>query len=316
MIALLLAGGATSLAAQSFRGEIHAQHRFEDASTYTTTLGSGEVLLLSFPADARFFAGLRVEIRTAQASAPPGTFTATVWSSVDADSTEGVATFAGQQIGTLPVVRPRQSMLIPTESGTALTADAGEFRTREINPSLGPVAVQLVPVMKGATDAALAIRYEISVSPVLRSVGGVVVELSGESELVRATRSELTLTLDDAPISLDEVIERTPGIYRLTATAGDYLDVTVNVGVDRGEIRTITLEPTEPRAQVRINLPNVAELYWNGALVQDTTPLTVAPGTHSLLIRLGDFTLTRQVTLEANQRYDIGLDLDILFNED
>jgi hypothetical protein len=143
-----------------------------------------------------------------------------------------------------------------------------------------------------------------------------VVSLSGEPDVVERAAGILTISLDGDPVSPDELMEVDPGIYRLEAQAGDFLAYTSNVGIERGRVRTVVLEATEPQATVRLSVPSVADVYWNGNLVVSRRDMSVSPGIHSLIVRLGDFSVSRKVELAANERYVIGIDLDILLNQD
>jgi len=166
--------------------------------------------------------------------------------------------------------------------------------------------------MKGMDSTALSAAYSVRISPRLRPIGALRVTLAGEAELLTRTREELQLSLNGEEIAVDAVVERAPGIYRLEAQAGDFLETASNVGIEQGHIREITLEPREPLAMIRVSVPTVAEVYWNGTRLADQSPFTAAPGEYSIMIRLGDFTVSRRIELEAHEDYELAIDLDIL----
>nr|MDA3949973.1 hypothetical protein [Spirochaeta sp.] len=92
------------------------------------------------------------------------------------------------------------------------------------------------------------------------------------------------------------------------------LSHTANVGINRARIEEVVLTAEIPRAAIRINVPSVADVFWNGERVTDRS-LSVEPGIHTVLIRLGDFSLSQQLELEPNGEYEVGMDLDILLKQ-
>ncbi|MFW5694477.1 MAG: hypothetical protein ACOCYB_04870 [Alkalispirochaeta sp.] len=303
--------GVSAADGQSFRGEVSSREAISSDTTVERSITSGEILLFYIePTARRFVAGLEVTIEPSSESIAAGSFSAAVFGAVDPPDEHGIHNLAGQRLETLPLTDPqRHRLFIPFDSDHSNNLDTA---TRPADPTIGDIALQLVPIMKGMDSTALSAAYSVRVSPRIRPIGAVRVTLTGEADLVERTEDLLQLSLNGEEIALDTVVERAPGIYRLEARAGDFLDTASNVGVEQGNLREIVLEPQEPRARIRVSVPTVAEVYWNGTRLVDQNSFTAPPGEHAIMIRLGDYTVSRRIQLEADEDYELAVDLDIL----
>jgi len=278
-------------------------------------LSAGEVAVIAVPSERIFTSGIALQVRTPGIPVPPGVFTLAVYGAVDAPVDPGIVTIAGTLRDRIPLGTGRTIQVsIPFAGSDAPAVPAGTRVVTGVDPRIGAVGFQIVPAAKGMQPELLETVFEIEIEPILRPLGGLAVEITGESDTVAEARELLSLTIDGTQIDADEGTELPPGIYRLDATAGDLLSYTANVGIERAKITRVVLQAERPKAQVRINVPSVAEVFWNGSRRTERS-LTVDPGTHTVLIRLGDFSLSRRIDLEAHGEYEVGIDLDILLKQ-
>jgi hypothetical protein len=283
----------------------------------TETLSGGQVVVLTLPPDRLFTSGMDVRIRPADGETPvPGSFTVAVYAAVDAPAEEGVVNIAGSLQERLPLGNTSSlALTIPFRGYQLPTPPAGTRVLDPVDPAIGPVGIQIVPASKGLSPEGARARFTVEITPRLRRIGALVVRIdSDEPATAREAREILVLTVDGNPIEPDTLVELTPGIYRLEAQAGDLLSYTANVGIDRAQVEEVVLSAEIPRAAIRINVPSVADVFWNGERVTDRS-LSVEPGSHTVLIRLGDFSLSQQLELEPNGDYEVGMDLDILLKQ-
>lgn len=309
---LTLIAFSSPLIAQSFRGEVVAVTVPPPEESASFTLTSGKVGVLDLPPEQRFIQGVELSVRTTQALPAPGLFTLVVYSAVDAPDGDGVVSVAGRLEDRVPLgTTPAVSIALSFEGYEAQSVPAGTRVISGIDPNIGAIGVQIVPTGKVMSPDVMATEFEVVVTPTVRPVGALIVTIDGEAETVEDALEILELSVSGTPIEPNELHEFSPGIYRLEASAGDLLSYTANVGIDRAVVRDVTLLAERPRARVRLNVPSVADIFWNGARVTDET-MSVEPGVHTVLIRLGDFSLSRRLELEPNEEYEVGIDLDIL----
>lgn len=233
----------------------------------------------------------------------------------------GIANIDGRRIITVPVTGARQQFIrVPIR-------ERGSFATRP-DMTVLPVtpltdgftyAAQLVPLMKGMPSAAMTATVSVTVRPVRAPVGGLVVHLVPEntdqdlSEQIDAAN----LLLDGSPVPPEELIELNPGIYHVELYSADFVDVNENVGIEAGTVTAISLLLEPPMAAVRFSIPSTGELFIDGRRVPRGTATTeLEPGEHTMLIRLGDFSVSRQVYLQPEQEYEIGVELDFFVRTD
>lgn len=315
LIVLVLLAGTVS--AQSFRGDVSERILLEADTARSVTLVAGQVLLVQLdPDDARFISGISIELTTPR-SVTSGVLTAHMYAGVDPPPENGMSNLAGMSLGNIAIgPAPRQELLVPISGADPDQPRPGVARLSAADPSIGAIAVQIVPGMKSVDEDALRSPVTLTVRPQVRPVGGLLVELQAEASILEQARSIVELSIDGRTITAGQIAELPPGIYRLVAQAGELLNETVNVGIEQAELRRVVLRPREPVARVRLSVPTVADVYWNGSLVQPNGIMEVAPGEHSIMIRMGDFSVSRQMTLLANDTYEVAIDLDILLNRD
>ncbi len=308
--------------AESFRGEVVAIEEIDAEAERSATLALGEVFLVRPDPSEPFIVGLELDL---DVSGPParyaGEFALQVYGNVAGPHISGLRDLEGRRIALVPITAPRrQYIILPTRlsdppDGTAddTVLDRVELQTDEW------FALQLVPLMKNLPQDPTSIALPISASPRLATVGGLLVEI----ESLLATDADIegdetyTLLLDGDEIPAGELLELQPGIYLLELRSTEFVERSENVGIERGRVTRMTVELERPKASVRFSVPTIAEILVNGNRVaNDATELDLEPGPHTFLIRLGDFSVSRQVFLNPEETYEIGVELDFFVRSD
>lgn len=321
LLALLGAFVVDTAGAQSFRGEPSALLRITDGETLRSELEAGQVLLISIPEQFPYVEALRLRLSlTEEAILPSGAFSISVYSAIDPGmaDTSGFVTFAGRSLGTVPVAKD-QTYTIPVQNphSTHTRDEASQEIFLEADPKIGVLGIQIAPAMKGLGANLENLRFLLEIAPILTHRGGIKIELTGEDEVLSGAREALRITLNGEPVSEKELYFREPGIYRLDVDGGDYLRHSENVGIQSARTATVLLEAREPRAFLTVHVPSVAEIFLGGRriITTDRSVIEHPPGSYTLMIRVGDFVISRRVHFEAHREYQIGLDLDILIKE-
>lgn len=313
ILATVFVVGGVLAPAQEFRGAVVDTRTLGVGSSAEISLGSGEVILFAIDGEAlRFVRALQFTASRDRRAIPDGSFSLVAYGSVTAPETTGVATLAGRRLEVVPLVGTRQVIVVPVREGEPATT-TGAVTTDRADPRTGFVGIQLIPLMKGMSDEMLRRRVAVAVTPLLRRVGAIALALEGEAAAEAAPL--LSVTVNGTAIDPEAGAELAPGIYRVVATAGEFVEFSGNVGVELGRTTEVVLEAVRPRATVRLIVPTVADLFLDGEPVEAGTELQLAPGSHTLLVRLGDFAISRRFEFEAHREYEIELDLDLLLNQ-
>jgi hypothetical protein len=116
---------------------------------------------------------------------------------------------------------------------------------------------------------------------------------------------------------LGEEITLLPGLHRVAVRSEEFENESLTFGVERGRVTDLRVELQRPRSTLRVDAPEPAELFVNGERVgEGRRSLSLPPGEHTLLFRLGDYSVSRKIVIEPKQDYEISLSLDILVRED
>ncbi len=300
------------MGAQSFRGEIAARVSVplqDDA--HSPSLGGGQVLIIQRAADPHWLEGLDISVSLeGDDPVPPGAYALVIFSDVDTtgEPDDGFITMGGRQWASHPILSAAPvTTTIPIRNRTT-----GHQPREGIEIASGEIALQIVPVMKGMPPSIANRQFTVSLTPRFSIRGGLAITLTGDPAVVAHAQELLEVRLDRVAVDADGLIVLDPGIYRVAVQAGNLLEQSRNVAIESASITTLAFEPLEPVARVRFSLPSVAEVFLDGVRIDSRVPLVREPGRHLMLIRLGDFTISRQMILEAHQEYEIGLDMDVL----
>lgn len=314
LLCLIALGTVHVVEAQSFRGEVVTVEPLpgQEAQTYEVT--GGQVVVLQEPAHPHWVEGIEIAVAPAgQRALPTGSFSLVVFTHVDVDEypSEGIVTLAGRQRETLMLVGRQQSVRVPLRNRTT-GATAGS----SVPMDQGHIGVQVIPIMKGIPADVANTPFTITITPQLSIRGGVEVFITGEAELVARADRELELRVNNHPMERTGITVMPPGIYRLTARLGDTLELTRNIAVEAATITEVLLELESVYGSLRFNLPELAEAFIDGEQVNTQEEATRPPGTYGLLIRVGEYTIRRQIQLGPRELYEVGLDMDILVRRD
>ena len=306
---------ATRSAALNFRGEIAHTVTVDHTAAEPITLHAYQVLLIDVREETQRYAEA-VELRvTPPATRGPTFLSLRTYGAVSYEERLGVASLVGVSLGNTPLEGSMRTVFrVPFSDQSSRPSEAGVVLLSETDVGTGYIAVQLVPTTKGMSDPNSLSSCKIAVTPVLRNVGGIRILLEGSPDARRLIAPLTTLSLAGQEIDEGRVYERTPGIYLLEAEAGAYLSYTANVGVERGVTREVGITVSQPLSTVRLTVPSVAEVLWNGELIT-TTSFSAPPGVHDVMIRLGDYTVTRSVTVKPLEDVEVSINLDILLTE-
>lgn len=314
LLCLIALGTVHVVGAQSFRGEVVAVEPLpgQEAQTYEVT--GGQVVVLQEPAHPHWVEGIEIAVAPAgQRALPTGSFSLVVFTHVDVDEypSEGIVTLAGRQRETLMLVGRQQSVRVPLRNRTT-----GATASSSVPMDQGHIGVQVIPIMKGIPADVANTPFTITITPQLSIRGGVEVFITGEAELVARADRELELRVNNHPMERTGITVMPPGIYRLTARLGDTLELTRNIAVEAATITEVLLELESVYGSLRFNLPELAEAFIDGEQVNTQEEAMRPPGTYGLLIRVGEYTIRRQIQLGPRELYEVGLDMDILVRRD
>jgi len=300
--------------AQSFRGEVVVVDTLPKEESQTYEITGGQVVVLQEPAHPHWIEALEISVKSAgQRAIPLGAFSLVVFTHVDVDEhpSPGIVSIAGRQRESVTLVGRQQSVRVPVRNRTT-----GAVANSSVPLYQGHLGVQVIPIMKGIPPDVANTLFTITITPQLSMRGGIEVFITGEAELVARADRELELRVNNHPVERNGITVMPPGIYRLTARLGDNLEIARNVAVEAATVTEVLLELESAWASLRFNLPELAEVFIDGEQIDTRQEATRSPGTYGLLIRVGEYTIRRQIQLGPRELHEVGLDMDILVRRD
>jgi hypothetical protein len=176
-----------------------------------------------------------------------------------------------------------------------------------------PIFIGIKPVMKGIPIDVSKTTYPITITPVTIEQGKLVLS-SAPAEL----QEEAELYLDGSSVAASErEFYLSPGVHELRITSPATQPYTRTVVVEKGKTtrQSIELEPAASR--ISFEAPKDARVYLDGEEIRDhRQAIETEPGEHLVLVRLGDYTMSKKITVRKGENYQVSLFFDILIEKD
>jgi hypothetical protein len=185
-----------------------------------------------------------------------------------------------------------------------------------VSPDSFPLVVSIVPQMKGLSAVLQEAEFVIAVRPVTRNIGAIDVRYAREDGTIydadssRAPDFELYIDGEQVAIRNEYLLE--PGLHRIELRSERFQNREVTVGVDRGRATALDLPLELSLATVNYTAPRGSTVYVNGRVLDSATgDFTVPPGEHTIVVVIGDYTVTRRIEVQEKRTYSVSVTLDI-----
>ena len=306
--------------AENIRGPLAATLVVEpDSTEAVATLSIESIVMIELGGDERFFDALDLQLTVPSVvSRYPGAVVATILASAYMTERAGIADVTGVELLIHPLHTPGMTLLVlPVREEAELDASAAMTVIDTVVPADEfPIAFSLLELMKGIDEDLLNAEFRLAVRPVTRNIGGVLLTLRTETgepyDMLSLRVPEFQLAVDGEEVSLRQEYLLEPGLRRFTLTSEQYQDQEITVGVERGTQVEVEMPLLPALATVSYSAPRGARVYVDGrALDLASGDFTVQPGAHTIVVAIGDYTVTKRFTVEEGREYSISLMMDI-----
>ncbi|MBN2508767.1 MAG: PEGA domain-containing protein [Spirochaetales bacterium] len=308
LLALLIPGAAAPIS-----GPYTSTLAVSAGSAVETEIVIEDIFGVAIEGDMDFIAGFDLELHIAPALAQyRDSFALFVYQGVTPSPSEGVRRYSGEELG-FSVLPPSRREFIrysfPGETGRPSDPDITVFHTA-VNPDKLPLLCTVLPVMKGIPNSLYREKIKVIAKPVVKDVGALSLLMNNEHPVL--------VRIDDTEIKGPwQKILLSPGLHTVSIHSEHYSPLTKQIGVERGKTAVLNLElvKTEPRIIFEIN--HNAAVYLDGEkILEPGKERTIAPGDHSIVINIGDYSLTQSLKVEGGRVYRIQLSMDIVIKVD
>lgn len=286
-------------------------------------LKPGEIGVLQYPDDDTFVEGVEVEIRIPDAIRnAPGSFAIYVYRAVTPEPEQRLMGFSGTRLFLQPIPPGnRLFLLLPIRRTNDIHSGPGAIAATTVSDRASfPLLFSIQPIAKGIPSQAMSAEFEVLIRPIPLAKGGAHIVIkdadTGKSISWAAQDSPITVTLNGKPIAYqpDQYL-LDPGLYRIDIDSTVYNSETRTFDVDKGKTTEVELDMERPSAHVRIDAPRGAAVFLDGTQITSLDHVRVSPGEHTVLYRIGDYTVSRRFNAVQKKDYEISLFLDIMINE-
>ena len=127
-----------------------------------------------------------------------------------------------------------------------------------------------------------------------------------------------SLTIDGQQVIPDSAgFELSAGIHTLSITSNHYEEVNKTFGIGKGQTTMVEIALKRLVPTLIFEAPDTAQIFLDGQKLDPvpTKPLPVTEGSHTVIIRVGNYSLTKKFAVERGRSYKVSLFLDILVQE-
>jgi len=286
----------------------------ENGEGETVSLRYNEAVAVLFPADPTFIQGLEFELRIPKAF--QGSESSIAWS-VYSGITPSPATdrldYSGELVATQPLpARVAMNLILPIASRHGIKS--GPFASlipMVVGEDRFPVVFKLSPIGKGLQPAMETAEFKLTIRPVLRDEGGIRVSVSYPD----GTDHPATAVFVDDKRADDPhaLILAKKGARVVRVSAEGYREEVVTVAVEPGKVIPLTVAMTPNAPLLVFQAPSGTFVSIDGQSVPpaELSGMAVEPGEHTLLFRIGDYSMTRKFMALRGKVYRVVLSVEL-----
>jgi hypothetical protein len=181
-------------------------------------------------------------------------------------------------------------------------------------PSGFPVLFKLLPIIKGLNEELETMRFVLTARPILGDEGAVRFNFRYPGQL---QGRPFIVLIDDVVVEniAEEQLLR-EGEHHLVVLSDDYRNESRRFMVEKAKSLVVVVELKDPTPLIIFEAPGNAQIFLNNSLVsRDSGPIPVDAGVHEAKFQVGDYTLTRIITVERGKTYRIALSVGIDIEE-
>jgi len=309
-----------SLHAESFRtvvdGSVEISH--ERPAGREISLGINSSCFINLAAETRFIKGIEIEISAPQAWLPyRGSLVMAMYNKLSPRTASGAADIDGSRIAFEPLPSKRQIVYhVPLRPSHGLRTTAYVTVPAAITPAdTFPILFRFMPAIKGITDELDAMKFAITVRPILGDEGAVRLIPRYPAQL---RGRPFTVIIDDVLISnLSEQLLLKEGEHHMVILSEDYRNESRRFVVEKAKIIDLIIELQDTTPLVIFEGPQNAQIFLDNVPVpRNREPMAVEPGQHEAKFQVGDYTVTKTLNIVKGKTYRVALAVDLTIHEE
>ena len=325
VLGLVLVLLASSAAAENFRGKLSEEASLAGNQAAGFTIDSLTAVNLGEDTgglDKDLLQGIELNI-----SVPPAIrrfrdgFVLYLFKNVTPAPSKDITSYYGDRF--LEQFLPAVSKLyiqVPLSSDNTLKASQGTYVVDTVcKPEEFPVMLMVLPVMKGIPPDVYSSELEMNVKPIYFSKGKLNLTLQDRETGEEVDPSSGTIAVDGTVVQdISSPILLPTGIHSLSVDLPGYSKEKISFSLEQGITSNITVEISRTIPTFSIEAPREAKIFIDGTLYEGIHGRMeeITPGSHTVLFKIGDYSISKKFEIKEGKNYNISLFFDIFIEED
>ncbi len=308
---------AVPVSSEQIRGELaHSIFIDEQYNSVTASVGLRELIGIDFASD-EYLRGIVIEISTPDAVLQ---FRESFMLSLIADispelSTETVR-YNGTKVYNRAFPKFRRTFIdLPLDFSDSW--ERSSLNSVILNPSPDaedyPLLMTIDPVMKGIPSHISSSSFEITLTPVLIEKGALSLKFSPSE-----AAGTIEIRIDNRQAALTNgTLYLTPGIHTLDILSEEFLPYSQSFGIEQAKTTNLDIELVPATSSIRFDAPDEAIVFFDGREIDTDAQgaFETDPGEHVVLVRIGDYSVSKKIDIKGGKNYKVSLFFDILIND-
>ncbi|HTX74243.1 MAG TPA: PEGA domain-containing protein [Rectinemataceae bacterium] len=289
----------------------------DDADGTRLSMGYNDAIAVLLAKDTSFVQGFEIELRLPQvAIGVPGGFAYELWRKIDPLPDKNRYGYRGERIITQPIP-PRAGIVLQIPIRKDFNIKPSPYATlipTVVEPRDFPFMFKLLPVAKGFGSEIESAQFQVRVRPILTDEGALSLKIRYPEG---ASDRGVTVTVDDRKIDPSVPLVLSSGPHRLQVTSEAYRDENRSFTIEQGKTLELAVELQDTAPVAIIEAPDSAFVSIDGVKVDHVNrpQVTLDPGDHVVLCRIGDYTVSRRFTAFRGKTYRLVLAVDLQIQE-
>ncbi|MEI6875592.1 MAG: hypothetical protein WCL50_10755 [Spirochaetota bacterium] len=288
-----------------------------DSQGLQLSLAYNEAIAVTWPKDALFVQGIEIELRYPQAAlAFPGAIAWEIWRRIDPLPEKTRYAYSGDRIvnHVLPA-RAGFVIQIPTRGDHGLRSTPfAELIPTIVEAKDFPFLFRLFPIAKGIPPELEKATFQLRLRPLFTDEGGFRLNLRYPEGI---DRGDYALFVDGRPVEPKDLHVLKPGPHFLRISSDSYREETRSFSIEQGKTIELAIELADTTPILLIEAPDSALVLLDGQKLNHVQKpsMTVDAGEHTLICRIGDYSLTRKFSAFRGKTYKVLLSIDLSIQE-
>ena len=313
LLCILLSLSSTRLSADAVRGTVVEILEITTEGEANGSCHIEELVSLQLGEGSRFFTGIELKLTIPEELMRfRNSFAVYLYRNIDpAPEMVGMRRYFGESLAYYVLPASRSMYIqIPLRENADLPISPETSVLKSITaPDEYPLLLTILPIMKGIPSDIYSATFELSAYPYIADEG--LLELTIDAPGAQA----YTLLIDGKrhPYS-DAGYRLSGGIHEISIESPAYLPLKRKISITKGSSTALNLSLEKRDPRVFFEVPEGTLIFLDGERLNGTS-LKVAEGTHTVVFKLGDYSMTKEFEVTGGKSYTITLFFDIFVKE-